>query len=125
MTDELKTEREAFRRSVTALLRKVQKYATEGGDHLGAGSENTKLEHSFYKSRDKLEQSMRRLGLTDDVDSLALMLRLKVAVSAARDLATEARRAKREIERKALDEKGYEARRWRIENGLEDPPKLY
>lgn len=114
-----------FERSVKALLRKVQKYATEGGDHLGAGSENTKLEHSFYKSRDKLEQSMRRAGLTEDVEALALMLKLKIAVSSARDMATAARQAARDVDRKALDEKMRDARRWRIENGLEDPPKLY
>lgn len=57
-----------FERGAKALIRKIEKYANEGGDHLGAGAD---------------------------------------------------------IERKALDAKAVEHRRWRIENGLEDPPKNY
>lgn len=114
-----------FERSAKALLRKVTKYATEGGDHLGTGADNTKIEKGLYAARDKLIDSMRRLGLTEDVKALELALEVKIAVSTCRDLAVQVRQAKRAVEIKALDAQAVAARQWRIENGLEDPPKRY
>lgn len=112
------SESVSFQRSAKALLRKITNYATTGeGDR--------KTELTLFKARDRLEDSMRRLGLTEDVAALAVMLLVKQAASNAPDLAREARAVQRQKEIKALDEAAAERRRWRIENGLEDPPKLY
>lgn len=105
-----------YERSAKALLRKITAYAVSGdGDR--------KTELGFFRARDKLEDSMRRLGLTEDVAALAVLLLVKQTASNAPDLAREARAQQRSKEIKALDEAAADRRRWRIENGLEDPPK--
>lgn len=118
------TELTTFERGAKELIRKVGKYALEGGDEL-EGNANRKLELSFYKSRDRLEDSMRRLGLTDDLAARYLMQRVKEVVAAAPELARAARQEVRRAQIKVLDEKAREHRQWRIENGLDDPPKRY
>lgn len=78
------TESATFQRAAKTLLRKITAYATSGdGDR--------KTELGLFKARDRLEDSMRRLGLTEDVPALALMLLVKQAASNAPDLARAAR----------------------------------
>jgi hypothetical protein len=113
-----------FEATGKALLRKIGKYAASGGDALESTA-NRKTELSLFKARDKLEDSMRPLGLTDNPRALALLGLVKEAASLAPGLAAAKRAEIRNAQLKELDSKAREHRAWRIENGLEDPPRRY
>lgn len=113
-----------YEKAAKALIKKAQNYAVTGGDETESEA-NRKLEESLHKARWRLDDQLRRLGLSDDAKAEALQRQVVETVRAAPKLAAEARSVTRQAQLKALDEKAKEHRRWRIENGLEDPPKRY
>jgi hypothetical protein len=121
-----------FRRKALSVLRAAHVYSTTGGsdDH----REYPKLLEALYRGRDALEDMQRRLGLTPGAwDSKPeetqaaeeLLLRVKQAVSGARDAGSAARQEIRNGQIRKLDEERRAHRAWRIENGLDDPPKVF
>lgn len=115
----MSTELATFQRGARALMRKIALYVQGGGDVLTS----SKTEVAIYKSRDKLLDSMRRLGLSDDATALALAELLSEAAKAAPGLARDRRQVLRDVERAELKDKALEHRDWRIANGLQDPPR--
>lgn len=89
-----------FARAAKALLRKISKYATDGGTF----ETYSKTELSLAASRDRLEDKIRPLGLTEDVSSLALMDQVKQAYRDCGEAARTVRLAANDAELKRLNE---------------------
>lgn len=118
----MSAEFKKFETAVKAVIRRANKYASTGGDETES-SMNRKEEMALFKAGDRLYDSMRKLGLSDDPKAEALLADARKAVRAAPEQASQRRQEIRREEIKKLDEKAAEHRRWRIENGLEDPPR--
>lgn len=112
----------AFERQAKALLKKAGAYALSGGDTRDSDA-NRKTELALYRGRDKLDDAMHALGLSDEPAARELVERVKRAISEAPAVALQKRTASRDAEIAKLNDKEHELRAWRIANGLEDPPK--
>jgi hypothetical protein len=83
------TEAAKFIRSAKRVMRQIETYATTGGDCLEA----TRTEVKLAAARDRLEDTLRPLGLESDAACLALMGQVKQACRDCGDRAAAARRA--------------------------------
>lgn len=107
-----------FLRAVKALEKKVAAYVADGGEVLTA----SKTEIGFFRARDRIEDMLRPLGLTENAECRAALERLKAAVKAAPEAASETRRAGYDREIKRLNE--LERERHRAMGGYEKELRL-
>lgn len=70
-----------------------------------------------------MQDEQRRLGLWENPHVFEIRRLLLDDWREASKLADEARHAENAQQIKAIEERLAERRRWRIENGLEDPPR--
>jgi hypothetical protein len=91
-------------RNARALEKKIAAYAADGGTIETAN----KTEMQLFRARDKLEDSLRPLGLGDNVECLAAIERVRAAVRAAPEAARAVRLAGYERESKRLREQERE-----------------
>jgi hypothetical protein len=87
-------------RAARALERRIETYVADGSNIDSA----QKTEIAIFKSRDKLEDMLRPLGLTDNAQCLEAIERVKVAARAMTEAARATRIAGYERESKRLRE---------------------
>jgi len=135
-----------FRRKAMSVLRAAQLYSTTGG-----GDEYRKQLDALYRGRIavvdmrhklQLDTTEREVGVRPDgsrvyhgpsyeqqvaeqQESGELEERVKRAVGAAAELGEQARAEIRRGEMRAIDDNLRAHRAWRIENGLDDPPRRF
>jgi hypothetical protein len=135
-----------FRRKVVSVLRAAHLYSTTGG-----GDDHAKALDALYRARNavldmrhklQLDTHERDVGMltsgrlvyngapleqqqAEELESGELEERVKRAVAGARDAGELARQEIRNGELRKLDDERRAHRAWRIENGLEDPPRRF
>jgi hypothetical protein len=135
-----------FRRKVQSVLRAADLYSTTGGgdDHAKQLAALRSGWHAVHDMRRKLgldtherEVGVRPSGelvyrgpsleqqIVEEQVSGELEERVKLACAAAPEAGEQARRGARDADIRRLDGEMAERRRWRIENGLEDPPRRF
>src|SRR5512135_1371024 len=133
-----------FRRKVTSVLRAAHVYSTTGG-----GDEYQRVLDGLHRARNAVVDMRHKLGLdtherdvgmlasgrliykgapleqqvAEEQESAELEERVKRAVQGARELGEAARYELRQGKIRAIDDELRAHRAWRIENGLEDPPR--